>query len=102
MQAGSAHRSPADSPDPRLRAPHAIGDGPASGFGLGEAGIFVDFTDASGVGTRGRRPSKLARTGHKGYTVSFLLRASGETLIFEFAPVLRTSTDWNVLIIWLA
>jgi hypothetical protein len=72
---------------------HAIGDGPASEIGLVEAGIFVDLAHASRVGARGRRPSKLARTSHNGYTISFLLRASGETLMFEFAPVLRTSTD---------
>ena len=55
---------------------------------LVEARIFVDFTYAPGVGTCGRRPSKLARTGHNGYTVSFRLSASGATLMFEFAPVL--------------
>ena len=83
-------------------AAHAVGDGPASELGLVEAGVFVDLADAAGVGTRGRRPAKLALTGHNACTVSFLLRASGETLMFEFAPVLRTSTDWNWLIIWLA
>ena len=81
---------------------HAIGNRPAAGLGLVEAGIFVDFTDASDVGARGRRPAKLAGTSHNGYTVSFLLRASGETLMFEFAPVLWTSIAWITLIIWLA
>jgi hypothetical protein len=37
---------------------HAVGDCPASEFGLVEAGVFVDFAHAPRVGARGRRPSE--------------------------------------------
>jgi hypothetical protein len=80
-------------------AAHAIGDGPAAPLGLLEAGVFIVVAHPARIRAGRRYPTELSGTGHGIYAAWFVLRSSGEAVMFAFVPVLLTLIDWNWLII---
>jgi uncharacterized membrane protein len=80
-------------------ASHAIGDRPAGPLRLLEAGVFIVLADPAHIRAGRRYPSELTGTRHGIYAAWFVLRSSGEALMFAFVPVLLTLIDWNWLII---
>ena len=80
-------------------ASHAISDRPAGLPGLLEAGVLIVLADPAHIRPGRRYPTELTGTGHGIYAAWFVLRSSGEALMFAFVPVLLTLIDWNWLII---
>ena len=80
-------------------ASHAIGDCPTGSLGLLQAGILIVPADPAHIRAGRRYPSELTGTRHGIYAAWFVLRSSGEALMFAPAPVLLTLIDWNWLII---